>query len=217
MSETTELDKTRRYLRPVHATIISDDPDGVHLAVYSWLEMFDAWATGPGICGESMMQGPLPEGTAVTCQACEKWRPKYERMLAPGYRREDDDPEALRKRAEAAEDQVKQARALVAKWQQVAVQQDDAVLLAGVAAHVLAVTLDGLNDLRPEGQNTSESGAWHTVWLEGKWRWVTSKMTTPQREYAADCVAAYCRYLAVRDGDVERAEPEGLRWWREDR
>jgi hypothetical protein len=37
MSETTELDKSRRYLRPVRATVISDDPDGVHLAVYSWL------------------------------------------------------------------------------------------------------------------------------------------------------------------------------------
>lgn len=96
MSETTELDKTRRYLRPVRATIISDDPGGVHLAVYSWLEMFDAWATGPGICGESMMQGPLPEGTEVTCAACLKWQPRYDRMLAPGYRREDDDPDALR-------------------------------------------------------------------------------------------------------------------------
>lgn len=104
MSDTTELDKTRRYLRPVRATIISDDPGGVHLAVYSWLEMFDAWATGPGICGESMRQGPLPEGTEVTCQACEEYRPKCERMLAPGYRPEDDDPEVLRKRAEDAED-----------------------------------------------------------------------------------------------------------------
>ena len=90
------LDRARRYLRPVQATMISDDPDGVHLAVYSWLPMFDAWATGPGICGESMRQGPLPEGTEVTCPECERWRPKYERMLAPGYRKEDDDPEVLR-------------------------------------------------------------------------------------------------------------------------
>ena len=100
MTETTELDKTRRYLRPVQATIISDDPDGVHLAVYSWLPMFDAWVTGPGICGESMRQGPLPGGTTVTCYDCLKWQPKYERMLSPGYRREDDDPEALRARLE---------------------------------------------------------------------------------------------------------------------
>lgn len=100
MREVTELDKTRRYLRPVAATIISDDPDGVHLTVYSWLEMFGEWATGPGLCGESMQQGPLPEGTAVTCARCEEWRPKYERMLAPGYRPEDDDPDMLRAKLE---------------------------------------------------------------------------------------------------------------------
>jgi hypothetical protein len=63
--------------------------------------------------------------------------------------------------------------------------------------------------------DTVENGAWFTVWLEGKWRWVTSRMTTPQREYAADCVAAYSRCLATVDGDLEREEPEGLRWWRE--
>ncbi|GAA3807705.1 hypothetical protein ACFQ0G_53865 [Streptomyces chiangmaiensis] len=103
MSESTELDKTRRYLRPVQATIISDDPNGVHLAVYEWLPMFDAWATGPGICGESMKQGTLPDGTAVTCARCLEWQPKYERMLAPGYRPEDDDPDVLRRRVEAAE------------------------------------------------------------------------------------------------------------------
>lgn len=96
MSEKTELDKSRRYLRPVQATIISDDPDGVHLSVYQWLPMFEEWATGPGICGESMKQGPLPEGTEVTCARCLEWKPRYERYLAPGYRPEDDDPEALR-------------------------------------------------------------------------------------------------------------------------
>lgn len=66
-------------------------------------------------------------------------------------------------------------------------------------------------------EDTPENGAWHTVWLEGKWRWITSKMTTPQREYAADCVAAYSRCLAACDGELGRAEPEGLRWWRADR
>lgn len=100
MSQTTELDPRRRYLRPVRATAISDDPDSVHLAVYQWLPMFEEWATGPGLCGESMRQGPLPEGTEVTCARCEEWRPKYERMLAPGYRPEDDDPEALLARLE---------------------------------------------------------------------------------------------------------------------
>ena len=109
-TQATELDTSRRYLRPVQATIISDDPDGVHLTVYEWLPMFEEWATGPGLCGESMRQGPLPEGTTVTCAQCLTWRPRYERMLTPGYRSEDDDPEALRKRAEAAERQVAAAR-----------------------------------------------------------------------------------------------------------
>lgn len=58
-------------------------------------------------------------------------------------------------------------------------------------------------------------GAWHTVWLEGGWRWITSRMTTPQREHAADAAARYNRYLAEYDGDPDRSEPEGLRWWRE--
>lgn len=150
MSETAELDKTRRYLRPVRATVISDDPEGVHLAVYSWLEVFDAWATGPGLCGESMKQGPLPGGTVVTCARCEEWRPKYERYLAPGYDPADDDPELLRQRAETAEQQVKQAQALVAKWRQIAAKRDGAVVLVGVAADVLHATLAGLNDLLAE-------------------------------------------------------------------
>jgi hypothetical protein len=99
-----DLDKTRRYLRPVRATIISDDPYGVHLAVYSWLELgFDAWVTGPGICGESTMQGPLPEGTAVTCAGCLERQADYERYLAPGYLPEDDNPKILRQRLEEAE------------------------------------------------------------------------------------------------------------------
>lgn len=101
------LNRARRYLRPVQADILSDNPGNVHLAVYSWLEMFDAWATGPGICGESMQQGPLPEGTAVTCQACEAWRPKYERMLAPGYNKDDDDPEVLRAKLKRIRDEVR--------------------------------------------------------------------------------------------------------------
>jgi hypothetical protein len=101
VSETEELDKTRRYLRSVRATVISDDPDGVHLAVYSWVPApLEEWVTGPGICGESMMQGPLPEGAVVTCAACLEWKPKYERMLAPGYRPEDDDPDVLRSKLE---------------------------------------------------------------------------------------------------------------------
>ncbi|MFB7738288.1 hypothetical protein ACFC08_28650 [Streptomyces sp. NPDC056112] len=103
MTETTELDPTRRYLRPVARLPLPDQPDVVHLAVYEWLPMFEAWATGMALCGYSTRQGPLPEGTVVTCARCLEWQPKCERMLAPGYRPEDDDPDVLRRRAEAAE------------------------------------------------------------------------------------------------------------------
>jgi hypothetical protein len=65
------------------------------------------------------------------------------------------------------------------------------------------------------GETTPADGAWGTVWLEGRWRWLTSKMTTEQREYAADCVARWSAALAKDDGDLERGEPDGLRWWRE--
>lgn len=97
---TQQLDKARRYLRPVAATPISEDPGGVHLAVYEWTPRVEAWVTGPGLCGESMRQGPLPEGTVVTCARCLDWQRKYERYLDPEYRPEDDDPEALRARLE---------------------------------------------------------------------------------------------------------------------
>jgi hypothetical protein len=67
----------------------------------------------------------------------------------------------------------------------------------------------------PHPDDTVENGAWFTVWLEGKWSWVTKKMTPEQREYAADRVAAYSRYLESVDGAGREGEPKGLRWWRE--
>ena len=70
---------------------------------------------------------------------------------------------------------------------------------------------------RAHAGDTVENGAWHTVWLESRWRWVTSKMTLAQREYAADRVSAYSAFLAALDGDLERGEPGGLRWWRDRR
>jgi hypothetical protein len=57
--------------------------------------------------------------------------------------------------------------------------------------------------------------AWGSVWLHGKWSWLTKNMTTLQREYAADCVARWDARLAEIDGEPGRGEPEGLRWWRE--
>jgi hypothetical protein len=54
--------------------------------------------------------------------------------------------------------------------------------------------------------------AWGSVWLHGNWRYLTSRMTTPEREHAADAVARWC----AQDPD-DPSEPTGLRWWRDDR
>ncbi|MFC8008710.1 hypothetical protein [Streptomyces cinereoruber] len=56
--------------------------------------------------------------------------------------------------------------------------------------------------------------AWGTVWLHGNWHYLTSQMTQPEREHAADAVARWSDGLARIDGE-ERGEPEGLRWWRD--
>lgn len=53
-------------------------------------------------------------------------------------------------RGQEAERQVKQTKALAAKWREVATQRDDAVILVGVAADVLLATLNGVNDLLGE-------------------------------------------------------------------
>jgi hypothetical protein len=109
-----DLDTSRRYLRPVAATPLSDDPDGVHLAVYEWVPRVEAWVTGSGLCGESMRQGPLPDGVVVSCARCLEWQARYERYLDPAYRPEDDAPEVLRRRAEDAEALLKRYVDLVA-------------------------------------------------------------------------------------------------------
>ena len=100
MTESPE-DLTRRYLVPVARLNLPDQPDEIHLSVYQWMPAFQAWATGMAICGYSTQQGPL-QGATVTCEGCLAYRARYERMLAPGYRPEDDDPEVLRERLERA-------------------------------------------------------------------------------------------------------------------
>lgn len=81
MSETTELDTTRRYLRPVARLQLPDEPDLVHLSLYEWLPKWEEWATSWALCGRSAEQGALPEGTEVTCQSCLAYKPTYEAAL----------------------------------------------------------------------------------------------------------------------------------------
>jgi hypothetical protein len=60
------------------------------------------------------------------------------------------------------------------------------------------------------------AGAWHSIWLHGNWRYLTQKMTTLEREYAANCVAEHAVLLASLDGRPGRDEPTDLRWWRDE-
>jgi hypothetical protein len=69
---------------------------------------------------------------------------------------------------------------------------------------------------RRTGMNepTALDSAMHSVWLNADWHFLTRKMTTDEREAAADAVDRYHRLIADEDGDL--ALPiTGLRWWRE--
>lgn len=86
---TADLDRSRRYLKPVPRLSLADEPDETHLALYGWEERLDAWVTSsPAICGRSAEQGNLPMDAGVTCPSCLRRRPQYEAVLA----RENDVP-----------------------------------------------------------------------------------------------------------------------------
>ncbi len=53
--------------------------------------------------------------------------------------------------------------------------------------------------------------AMHTCWLEGNWRWMTGKMTTPAREAAVAAVLRYDRSMEKDPADwLDRST---LAWW----
>ncbi|MFD8384317.1 hypothetical protein ACFV2X_38345 [Streptomyces sp. NPDC059679] len=86
---TAELDRARRYLKPVPRLALPGEPDETHLALYGWEERLDAWVTSsPAICGRSAEQGDLPVDAEVTCVGCLRRRPEYQAVLD----REDDTP-----------------------------------------------------------------------------------------------------------------------------
>lgn len=79
---TTALDDPKqRTLVPVACLTLQGVIDGIHLSVRQWVPQFHEWATGPALCGKSAEQGPLPDGTPITCQGCEGYRDSYERAL----------------------------------------------------------------------------------------------------------------------------------------
>lgn len=58
------------------------------------------------------------------------------------------------------------------------------------------------------------SRAMHSVWLHGDWRWLTRKITTEEREAAADAVPAYSDHLSRQDDEAPTGLAD-LRWWSE--
>jgi hypothetical protein len=80
---TADLDRSRRYLKPVPRLQLTDEPDLVHLALYAWEPKFEEWiAYGTALCGRSTEQGNLPMDTEVTCPRCCRRRPQYKAVLA---------------------------------------------------------------------------------------------------------------------------------------
>jgi hypothetical protein len=58
-------------------------------------------------------------------------------------------------------------------------------------------------------------GAMFSVWLHGKWRWLTRNMTSDEKEAAANAV--YRHHVALTDhteDDAGGLDPLALRWWR---
>ena len=169
MTEIAE-DRTRRYLVPVARLNLAGEPDVIHLSVYQWLPEFQGWGTRAAICGRSIQPGPLLKAT-VTCPECLAYRPRYERMLAPGYRPEDDDPDVLRKRLQAAEDERDRARRWAVRLENENRRLTDQVREAKERARVATVAALNLQRQTPEAAQRTlgrirEARTWGAVWVE---------------------------------------------------
>jgi hypothetical protein len=79
---TTARDTAHRYLVTVGPELLAGEPDDIHLAVLTWNDRLEAWIHGPAVCGRSVPQGELPEGTKATCADCLGRKAAYERILA---------------------------------------------------------------------------------------------------------------------------------------
>lgn len=81
----------------------------------------------------------------------------------------------------------------------------------GIVAGMLTESTPGEREVSVVRE--TEDDAWGSVWLHGKWSWLTKNMTTPERELAADAVERWNQRLCRIDG-LDREPLEGLRWWR---
>jgi hypothetical protein len=170
VSEETVEDRACRYLVPVARLNAPDQPDVIHLSVYRWLPEFQGWGTRAAICGASTQPGPLLKAT-VTCSGCLGYRARYERMLAPGYRPEDDDPDVLRERLVAAVDERDRARRWAVHLENENRRLVDETREAKEQARVATVAAYNLKLQTPDAaQRTLErirgARTWAAVWVE---------------------------------------------------
>lgn len=80
--------------------------------------------------------------------------------------------------------------------------------------HQLQVSAEARAGHTAEGRPAPIDGAMHSVWLHANWRFLTMKMTTEEREAAADAVQRYNDWLNRHDDDLA-TQPLNLRWWRD--
>lgn len=97
---------------------------------------------------------------------------------------------------------------------------DAVVLLAQLAARKLQLSAPEA-EIREAfaahcaGSSPELDGAMHSIWLHGKWRWLTRNMTTAEREAAAAAVERVWAQADDSDGEgMSEATRAALRWWR---
>ncbi|MGW1468483.1 hypothetical protein ACWCPT_29575 [Streptomyces sp. NPDC002308] len=165
-----DADRTRRHLVPVARLNAPGQPNVIHLSVYQWLPEFPGWGTRAAICGASVQPGPLLKAT-VTCPGCLGYRSRYERMLAPGYRPEDDDPDVLRAELVAARDERDRARRWAVHLENENRRLTDKVREANEQARVATVAALNLQRQTPDAAQRTlgrirAARTWVAVWVE---------------------------------------------------
>jgi hypothetical protein len=98
----------------------------------------------------------------------------------------------------------------------------DGDVIEAVKERWTAVGLDQARELMLDvtaepsgGEPNPLDAAMHSVWLHGNWRFLTSQMTTEEREAAADAVQRHNEWANRQDDDLGPIDNAGLRWWRE--
>lgn len=97
-------------------------------------------------------------------------------------------------------------------------EQGDGTIAAQVPAELIAQTV--IEAAAPillaelERQRDEADGAWHSVWLHGIWRSLTKRMTTEEKNAAADAVERHWAAMEAADGEAtHEASRLALRWW----